>query len=609
MGTLPPAPANTSYPPSCPLRRLLLLLAVCTLAAAPAARAQTADTARGTVTVSADLLESGTEGAERVQRLTGTVVVLQGSTRLTAERATRYLDRREIVFGGNVRIVESGDTLDAPAVTYSTASKVGTATGGVRLGDGEVVVRAPSARYYGDGRRADLDGPVRLVQLEDGALLTAERGTYFTDTKRADFEGAVRLVDSTSVLTSRRGTYFTEGKRAAFEGDVRLVDSTSVLTADRGEYFRDEERAVFDGNVRLEDSTSVLTAERGVYLRGDERADFTGAVHLDRPSDDGADALDADTLTYFRADERSLARGRVRLARAEKDSAGAVVGLALLVADRAENDGRARTSRADRAGPDRPQPLFVRAALDSTGAPTDTLAIAADRLVLAREDSTSTLAARGAVALWSPGYAAVSDSASVVRTGARGEERDDARLFGAPVGFVDRAQVTADTLRLIALGGEVDSLYAFPDAFVAEADTATGRIQQAKGRQLVGGFDGRVRRFTLGPNAEAIRWLSRGDAPDGAIRATADRLLLVTDGDTLRRIEALDGVEGTQYAENLVPAGLALPGLAWQPERRPSWAALTAARALPPLAAPAAPPPAPSAPGSATGPPASRGDR
>ncbi|HYE57763.1 MAG TPA: hypothetical protein VD948_04625, partial [Rhodothermales bacterium] len=203
---------------------------------------------------------------------------------------------------------------------------------------------------------------------------------------------------------------------------------------------------------------------------------------------------------------------------------------------------------------------------------------------------------------WSPEAAVAADSAHVVRLGSDDDVRDDARFSGAPVGFMRHAQVTSDTLRLTTRGSETDSLFAIGNAFVAERDSLTERLHQAKGRTLVGRFGpGELRTFTLGPNAEALRWrTARQDDGrvllDGAVVATADRVVVTAEGDRLRALDAFSGIEGTYYAENLVPPGLALEGLRWQPQRRPTWTALTTGYALPPLAAGSAIPPRASEP-------------
>lgn len=198
---------------------LLLLLLTTSL---PVRAQDQADTTRTReVDVSADLLEEDVSGGERVRRLTGNVRLRQEDTRLWSERAVQYLDRREILFIGDVLVVERGDTLRADSVLYNRATKVGRASGNVRLSDGDVLVTAPS-------------------------------GLYFTREKRAEFTDGVRLIDSTAVLSSAAGEYWSDEKRAEFFGDVRLDEERTHLEADTVTYHRETDVSIARGRVFIE---------------------------------------------------------------------------------------------------------------------------------------------------------------------------------------------------------------------------------------------------------------------------------------------------------------------------------------------------------------------
>jgi lipopolysaccharide export system protein LptA len=181
----------------------------------------------------ADSLVARVLDGDRVQSLVGNVRVRQGETHLRSNRATRFLDRGEILLSGRVEIVERGDSLRADTVVYSTRSKVGHARGNVWLTDGEVVVLAPSARYD-------------------------------TDAKYAIFQEGVTLVDSLTTLQSLVGEYWSDFRRAEFAGDVRLDDDRSVLRADSITYHRDEERSLARGDVEIVHFEGDLYGSDGV---------------------------------------------------------------------------------------------------------------------------------------------------------------------------------------------------------------------------------------------------------------------------------------------------------------------------------------------------------
>lgn len=220
-----PDASTFSRPPRVrpPLVHLLVFVVLTLAALRPVpAWAQDADTSRvREVQLRADSLISATLGGEAVRQLVGRVQLVQDSTVLQARRATEYLARREILFVGEVVIMDQGDTLRADEVLYDRDRKVGEATGRVRLTDGEVLVLAPAGRY-------------------------------FADEKRSVFTDGVTLVDSATTVVSAAATYFSDDARAELVGDVRLTDDRTYLEADSVTYLRDEEVSRARGDVFIE---------------------------------------------------------------------------------------------------------------------------------------------------------------------------------------------------------------------------------------------------------------------------------------------------------------------------------------------------------------------
>ncbi|NBC18556.1 MAG: organic solvent tolerance protein OstA [Bacteroidetes bacterium] len=443
----------------------------------PSAQAQDADTSRARLVdiLHADSLTGQMLNGERVRQLYGDVRLRQDSTLLRAQRVVQYLERDDILFFGDVLVIDQGDSLRADTVRYDRRTKVGRAFGRVRLSDGEVLAMAPLGRYD-------------------------------VDAKRADFERGVTLIDSANTLVSRMGAYWTEAKRAEFAGQVRLY--------------------------------------------GDETY------------------LEADSLTYLREDSVTTARGDVFVERVEVDSLRAdTTARTLLFGDVVYSDDRVRRRRVTGRA------LLLQLERDSTGAPSDTFIVRSDRMRTEERDSLRRLIALDSVAIWQQDLSARADSVVYDRVETNDTLRfQETRLFQDPSAWSDDAQITGDTIRVWGAGDGVDSLFVVGAAFVARQDSATGRIQQLKGRRLVGTFPSdSVRVFTIAPNAEAIYWLTDDeDRPDGGVRASGDRLVIRLDGDAPRRISVMGQPQGTYYSEDQLPQPFRLDGFIWTPDRRPT---------------------------------------
>lgn len=427
--------------------------------------------------VEADSLVALLRDGQRVQELIGNVFVQQDSTRIRSLRAERILGEREYLFWGDVVIFERGDTLNADTVRYDETRKVGWAWGNVRLSDGDLLVRAPSGRY-------------------------------FADEKRSEFREGVTLVDSTSTLTSRAGDYFSDEQRAEFYGDVRFEDEDTYLEADSLTYFRET---------------------------GDTRA--YGRVFIRRKGDDDpAAAADTSARTY-------------------------------LFGHYAENEQERQHSLV------RGNAFLVQIRTDSAGVPDDTLLVRAHRLEASRTDSLRRLIAVDTVRIWQRDIAAIADSAVYDRI-AQGDtlRREETRLFRDPVSWFEGSQVFGDTIRVAARDRSVDTVFVFGNAFAAQRDTTLDRIQQLKGRTITAYFRAdSLRRIRTEPNAETIRFLkNEEDELDGAVKASADRIIMWFREGDIRRVGVYQGVRSEVYDAALVPEPFELEGFRWIPEQQPT---------------------------------------
>jgi lipopolysaccharide export system protein LptA len=240
--------------------RLSLLLLLAALFAAGPSRAQVVDSSAGRVVgLRADSMTVRRVGDREIVELLGVRLEEDG----TVLWANRMVDEGngQMMFYDNVRVVDESDTLTTRRLRYDRNTKIGRATGGVRLSDGEVVV-------------------------------TADEGDYDTEAKRADFRNDVRMVDSVSVLTSLMGVYFSRDKRAEFQGEVLLRGREADVSADSIVYYRDTEISEASGRVVIARKDSA--SSQRTYVRA-------GRV-LDEPRTGRAQALGQVFLAQIRTD-------------------------------------------------------------------------------------------------------------------------------------------------------------------------------------------------------------------------------------------------------------------------------------------------------------------
>ncbi len=409
------------------------------------------------------------------------------------------------------------------------------------------------------GRRfRELIGHVFLQQ--EATRLWADRATQWPDQQRIRFVGRVRIVERGDSLEADTIYYDSRQKVGRAVGRVRLWDGSVTVEAPLGWYYTREKRAVFEAGVRLADSAAVLTSQRGVYWSDEKRAEFYGNVRLE-----GSNRyLEADTVVYFRETEVALARGRVFIEQQDTSEDGTIT-RALLFGRQAFNNEQTGYSRLTG------RPLLVLLRPDSTGQ-IDTLLVRAGQLHFTRMDSLRRLIAVDSVRLWQRRLAARADSLvydRIVQGGA--VVREEVWLFGSPIAWFDATQVSGDTLWLRGSPEGGDTLQVFPNAFVVQRDTVLDRLQQLKGRRLVGYFEqDSLRQLVVGPNAEAIYYLrDRSDSLRGAVRVSGDTITFWFAGNRARRVRVAGGVQGVQYDRERIPEPFRLEGFQWMPELRP----------------------------------------
>ena len=393
-----------------------------------------------------------------------------------------------------------------------------------------------------------VDGNV-LVTLES-TKVTADRAIRNVTRRTITFTGKVVLVDDGDTLRADSLHYEEELEIGYAAGNVRLSDGEVVAMAPIGTHYVEERRAVFPEGLLLEDSISVLTAQAGVYQIEDKVADLTGNVKMESENAE----LTSDSLTHYRDFAISLARGSVLYLTVSGEDSTWIAG------ERLERNAEDSLSIV------RGNPLLVHFERDSLS--VDTLIIGAGAFRIQESKNGFRLAAMRDVRVWKTSFAVRADSAVYDRP--ENEENESAWFYGEPLIWTDDIQLSGDTVGVVTTEGSLDSLLIRGNAFVAEEDSLTKRINQVRGKGLVGTFQNdSVRVFRIGPNAEAVYFSNSEDGEfDGAWEASGDEITMQFVGDS-RRIEFSMDVQGKRHHESELPDTLVLDGLRWEPTLKP----------------------------------------
>jgi lipopolysaccharide export system protein LptA len=392
----------------------------------------------------------------------------------------------------------------------------------------------------------ELTGP---ILLQCGTELIARTGTQEA-VNQYRFEGDVRIVERGDTVYADNVLYFSDSKIGQANGNVVITDGVVTLLAPEAIYFTNEQRTVFNNGVQFEDSTSILTSRRGTYWSDEARAEFNSDVELHQDSL----YVSADSLTYWRESEETNARGNVYVERSDGELV-TIFGRSLFHS--AAIDSSHISGNVD----------MLQVTSDSTG--TDSLFVRSAHLFLTRSEASEFVLATDSVEVIQGKISVIGDTLAYTRFDDGRSELT--RTFGAPVAWLDLSQISSDNLWLTRRDGQLDSLRAEGDVFVAQFDTVLTRIQQLKGRTLVGLFvNDSLRTMTVAPNAEALYYVEASEEGEqAATRTSSDSIVFSFRGGELVKIGSYDALDGEYYPSNIIDQAENLTGYSWTPERRP----------------------------------------
>lgn len=279
--------------------------------------------------------------APGAQRLRGNVRFKHAGALMHCDSAHLYQDQRVEAFG-RVRILQ-GDTLEVRGDRshYDGGQRIARMEGQVSLRNPDMELMTPSLDYDLKGKRAVYTEGGRIVEREDGSVLTSRNGTYQSDTRTFIFSRNVRLehperiittdtmhymtatgiasfigpthihqqADS-SVLRTRRGTYDTRTGQARFTRRSSILSKGRLLKGDTLHYDRGTGIGLAWGNVSVTDSAGnmIVYGQHGRYDERDERSMITGRAELVFLMDSDSLFLHADTL-FTLPDDRQAGKG------------------------------------------------------------------------------------------------------------------------------------------------------------------------------------------------------------------------------------------------------------------------------------------------------------
>ncbi len=182
-----------------------------------------------------NLSSTSIDSLTQIETISGNVVLREGTTLFTCDRA--IINRR-----------------------YNTME----AFGNVRINQGDSVFTSSEyIKYLGNERVAYLKRNVKLTDKR--STLTTQELEYNLATSIAKYNNGGRVVNEKTVLTSKQGVYYEDTKDVYFINNVTVVDPKTNIKADSLLYNTQTQNLIFIGPTYIKNKDGNIFTTQGSY--------------------------------------------------------------------------------------------------------------------------------------------------------------------------------------------------------------------------------------------------------------------------------------------------------------------------------------------------------
>ncbi|WP_422005942.1 OstA-like protein [Roseivirga pacifica] len=399
----------------------------------------------------ADKLAQQLVNGKPIQKLIGSVWLIQGNTNIYCDSA--YVDKvtNSAKAFGHVKIIDTVDSLDIK------------------------------------GDYLEYDGNTRLAKFRDNVVLKDSAGTLYTDILDYDrvlqvgtYREGGKLVDTENTLTSNLGKYFSQTKKAEFFDSVRLENPDFFLKTDTLYYSS------------LTTRSRTYGPTEGYSTEGDTLATQKGLLYISEKSysevyEGKMVSIDYDIEgdTLIIDDVKKYYTAHQNVVMTSKPDSMTIFGEKGYY-DKIKEDALVHTN------------AYLRKMVQG-----DSLFISADSLYSKQKEDTlgKYLLAYHDVKLFKSDLQGIADSVSYNFTDST------IYMYQDPVIWSQDSQISADSINILVKNNKIDRMDLAVSSFVIQQDSLKN-FNQIKGRDMQVHFkDGMIQRTDVFGNGESIYYI------------------------------------------------------------------------------------------------------
>jgi lipopolysaccharide assembly outer membrane protein LptD (OstA) len=178
---------------------------------------------------------------------------------LTADQVNYDKENDQMVFIGNVVILQEDTTLTAGQASFNVDTKVGQIIENVKLIQEDITITGETLEAFLNDKRYIFENQVELIQERedddgepDNVNWLCQKLEIFTDTKNMTATGEVKITKKDYTITAREAIYNDAEDMISLTGQVKIeeIENDRQISGDRAIFYINDDRLEVTGNVR-----------------------------------------------------------------------------------------------------------------------------------------------------------------------------------------------------------------------------------------------------------------------------------------------------------------------------------------------------------------------
>ena len=178
---------------------------------------------------------------------------------ITADQVNYDKEIDQMIFVGNVIIIQEDSTLNAGRASFNVDTKVGQISENVSLVQEDITITGNSLEAYLNDKRYIFENQVELIQERednngepDNVIWLCQKLDIFTDTKNMTASGEVEISTQDYTIFAQEAVYNDAEDKISLSGQVRIeeVENDRQISGNSAVFFVDDDKLEVTGNVR-----------------------------------------------------------------------------------------------------------------------------------------------------------------------------------------------------------------------------------------------------------------------------------------------------------------------------------------------------------------------